>query len=276
VLAGQFEERVLQVRLVHAELLSHDLVAGQHGDDPVRRIAGAADHDDIAPADDVGDPWHAGQHGVADRSGRAELDPLRYLDPLGEPGGRVLHHDAALVDQRHPVTEPLGLLHEMADEHDRDPSVPGALDQLPGVAPGLRVKARGQLVEHRDPRAADQRQRDRQPLLLAAGQLPERRVALAGEPERLQQRPPVGGRPVEGAVQVEGLGHPQLGRQLALLELRPEQLRQLCAIPQRVEPQHPQLAAVRLAQPLNAFDGGGLAGAVRAEDPEDLTLGDGE
>ena len=67
------------------------------------------------------------------------------------------------------------------------PRVADALDQRPGLAPGLRVQAGGQLVEDRQPRAADERERDRQALLLAAGELAERRVARLPEPELLDQ-----------------------------------------------------------------------------------------
>ena len=61
----------------------------------------------------------AGQQPVVERHGRAELDPLPGLDPLGQPGRGVHGHDPARVDQRHPVAEPLGLLHEVGDEQDR-------------------------------------------------------------------------------------------------------------------------------------------------------------
>jgi len=43
-----------------------------------------------------------------------------------------------------------------------------------------------------------------------------------------------------------------------------------------VESGDPYAAGVGDPQPLDALDGGGLAGPVRAEDPEDLALLDGE
>jgi len=77
-------------------------------------------------------------------------------------------------DQGHPVAEPFGFLHEVGDQHDRDPPVTHALDQLPGVPPGLRVQAGGELVEDRYLGRPEKGQRDREPLLLAAGQLAAR------------------------------------------------------------------------------------------------------
>ena len=61
-------------------------------------------------------------------------------------------------------------------------------DDLPGGPPRLRVHAGGRLVQEDQLRPADQRQRQRQPLLLAAG---ERPVA------RARRRPP--GRPARAA-----------------------------------------------------------------------------
>jgi hypothetical protein len=61
------------------------------------------------------------------------------------------------------------------------PAGADALDQRPGVAPGLRVEAGGQLVEHGHLRAPGQRQRDRERLLLAAGQLAVPGAALPGQ-----------------------------------------------------------------------------------------------
>ena len=81
---------------------------------------------------------------------------------------------------------------------------------------------------------------------------------------------------VEGGVQLQRLPDGELRLQLALLELGAEQPGDPLVVGDRVEARDPHRAAVRDAQALDAFDGGGLAGAVRAEDPEDLPLLDGE
>jgi len=72
----------------------------------------------------------------------------------------------------------------------------------PGIAARLRIQPRGELVEHHHLGLTDQGQRDRQPLLLAAGQLAELGVGLARQPEHVHQLTPVGRSPVEGAVKL--------------------------------------------------------------------------
>jgi len=66
------------------------------------------------------------------------------------------------------------------------------------------------------------------------------------------------------------------GAGFALLELDAEEPGQLGAVGARVEPGDADGARVGLAQPLQALDGRRLPCAVRAEDPEDLPLFDGE
>ena len=146
----------------------------------------------------------------------------------------------------------------------------------PGVAPGGGVQPRRQLVEHRDLRVADERQRDREPLALAAGELGERAVLQPVEPQRGRQLARVGRRAVEGREQVERLADAQPVGQLGLLELRAEELAQRGGVRRGVVPEDADGPAVALPEPLDALDGGGLAGAVGAEDPEDLALLDGE
>jgi len=248
----------------------------QHRGDGVQRVAVAGDHHDITPVDDAGHLGQALEQPVFKRNGRAELDPLLGLHPLGQRGRGVQRHDPASVDQRHPVAQPLGLLHEVGDEHDRDAPVAHALDQLPGVPPGLRVQAGGQLVQHRHAWVADEGQRDRQPLLLAAGELAERRPGLGRDTQDLHQLPPVSRGLVEGAVQLQSLGHPEPVGQPAFLQLGPEPLGQLGPVPLRVEPEHADLAAIRCPQPLDALHGRGLARPVGAEDAEDLPFLNGE
>ena len=139
---------------------------------------------------------------------------------------------------RDPVAEPLRLVDEMGHQDHRDPAVPDPLDQLPGAAPGGRVKARGELVKDHDARLADQGQGNRQPLLLAAGQFPIVVVALGGQAEDIQQFPRVGWLAVERGVQRRCLADPQLFRQRTLLQLDADPLADLGPVALRVQAEH--------------------------------------
>ena len=99
------------------------------------------------------------------------------------PAGVSSATSAAAVDDGDPIGEALGLLHEVRDQQDGHAPVADRLDQLPRLAAGLRVEAGRQLVEDRDLGIADQGQRDREPLLLPAGQVLVGGVALVGRAE---------------------------------------------------------------------------------------------
>ena len=84
--------------------------------------------------------------------------------------------------------------------------------------------------------------------------------------------------PVEAAEQRDRLGDGELIAQLRVLELDAEALAQR-ASPGAVVPVHPQdfdRSGVGDREPFEDLDGGGLAGAVGAEQPEALAGFDGE
>ena len=242
----------------------------QHG---VDEFSGPGDDDVLALVLDPGYLGQLGQQPVVEGRRGQEPDGLSAPGPRGQAGRGVQRDDASLVDQRYPVAQPFGFLHEVRDQHDRHAAVADTLDQFPGVAAGLRIQAGGHLVEYRDLRLADERQRDRQPLPLAAGQGPVVVVAFRGEPQRLGQLADVGRVAVERPVHVEDLPDPQRGRQRARLELHPDDLVHFVPVGLRVEAHQPDRARVRRPEPDGALDGGGFARPVRAEDAEDLALG---
>ena len=180
------------------------------------------------------------------------------------------------AEDGHPVGEPLGLLHQVRDEEDGHAAIADRLDQVPRLAAGLRVEPGRQLVEDRDLRPADERQGDRQALLLAARQVPVGRVALVVEPEVVDQLARIGRVSVERGEQVERLADGDPVGQLALLELDADEGPQSVAVPPGIEPEHADRAGVGRPQTGDRLDGRGLAGAVRSEDAEDLALLDGE
>ena len=164
----------------------------------------------------------------------------------------------------------------MGDEEDGDAPVADRLDELPGLATRLRVEARRQLVEDRDLRLAHERERDREALLLATGQVPVLRVALLGQPEVVDEGPGVFGILVERCEQLDRLHDGHAVRQLALLELDADDRPQPIPILSRIEPEDADRPAVGLAQAGDRLDCRRLASTVRAEDAENLAFLDGE
>ena len=181
--------------------------------------------------------------------------------------------DAPRVDQRHPVAEVLSLLHVVGYQQGRDAPVTHRPDQVPGVAPGLRVQPGRQLVQHRDRRPPDQGERDRQSLLLSAREVPEERPALVGQAQGRHELLRVVRVPVEGGVEQQGLCGSQLRRLGALLQLHAHPLAQHGVVHERIEAEHPDSPCVRHAEPDDALHGRRLASAVGAEQAEDLALG---
>ena len=110
---------------------------------------------------------------------RLDGDAGGRVEPADQRGRRAELQDLAVVHDGHPVAEHLGLVHVVGGQHDRAPGVVDAAQQVPQVAPGLRVERRRRLVEEHQLRVVHQRAGDRQPLLLAAGQLLGRSSALS-------------------------------------------------------------------------------------------------
>ena len=75
----------------------------------------------------------------------------------------------------------LGLVHVVGGQHDRAASVAKVADHVPELPARLRVQTGGRLVKEQKLGVADQGDGDRQPLLLAAGELLDEGVRLAFE-----------------------------------------------------------------------------------------------
>ena len=99
----------------------------------------------------------------------------------GQLDGLPVAITPAAVDDVHLVGEPLGLVHEVRGQHDRHAVGAQLVDQVPGGAPGLRVHAGGRLVEEDQLGSAHDGHRQREPLLLAAGEPAVRRAAAGAQ-----------------------------------------------------------------------------------------------
>ena len=116
------------------------------------------------------------------------------------------------------VGEPLGLVHVVRGEHDRDAVVAQLLEQLPDGAADAGVEAGGGLVDEHQLGAADQRHRQAEPLLLAAGEPAVRRAAAVAEAEPLDQQPDVERVGVQPGDVAQHLDRPDAAPRAAALE----------------------------------------------------------
>ena len=119
--------------------------------------------------------------------GRHDHRPLRAV-PLDQRGRSVDVDDAAVIDDRHPVAEALGFLHQVGRQEHGLAALADPAHQIPDRPPRLRIEAGRQLVQEHDLRVVHQRQGDEQPLLLSARQRHEPGVALVVESELPEQR----------------------------------------------------------------------------------------
>ncbi len=139
-----------------------------------------------------------------------------------------------------------------------------------GSMPGRR------LVEEDELGPADERERERQALLLPARHAPHERVLRLPQPDEVEEPVGVVGRVVVRGEQPEGLEGADTGIEAALLEHHADPGAQARAVTHGVETEDPHGPAVGRAVALEDLDRGGLAGAVGPEEAEHLAGGDGE
>ena len=100
--------------------------------------------------------------------------------------GRALGDDPAVVDDRQPVGQRVGLLEVVGREEDRRARLAQAADLVPHPGSRLRVEAGRRLVEEQDRRAMDDAEPDVEPALHAARVGGDRPVGGRLEVERRQ------------------------------------------------------------------------------------------
>ena len=103
--------------------------------------------------------------------GEAQLDHLALDVLLDERTRRALGHDLALIHDHEPVAELLGLVHVVRREHERHALLLQPVEAVPERVACLRVEPRRRLVEQHQVGIVDERPRDRQPALHAAGEM---------------------------------------------------------------------------------------------------------
>ena len=101
--------------------------------------------------------------------------------------GHALLHDPALVHEDDAIADVPCEVHLVRDDEHGHARAGEVAHDDEHLADELRVERRGDLVEEHDVRVHHQRPRDRDPLLLAAGELMRVLVGLLLEPDHGQQ-----------------------------------------------------------------------------------------
>src|SRR4051794_23915682 len=191
-----------------------------------------------------------------------------------ERGGRAHLEDAALLDDRHAVAERLRLVEVVRRQQHRLAQSLQRADGAPRGPPRGRVEARRRLVEEDELGVADEREGEVQPAQLAAGQRPRQRVLLALQACDVEHLVDVPGARVEAGPVGDGLAHADVAVHARGLQDDADPLaegaRALLGVV--AEDRHDAARAAPVA--LEHLDGRRLAGAVGAEEPEDLAAGD--
>ena len=149
--------------------------------------------DAVEPLGALGERRGISLHGQRDQR-------LGAVPPL-QLGGRVDGERLAVVDDRDPLAQLVGLLHVVRREQRRLPGAVEVLEDPPEVDPRLGVDAGGRLVEEEHPRLVHERAGHHQPLRETAREVEDHRVGALGERELLEQL--VGSRPGAGARDAE-------------------------------------------------------------------------
>src|SRR5690242_1814964 len=86
--------------------------------------------------------------------------------------------DFPVIDDRHAVAENLRLVHVVRRQHDRAAERFELGDQIPELAPRLRIESRSRLVEKEQVGVADYRAGECKALLLPTGKFSDARIAF--------------------------------------------------------------------------------------------------
>jgi hypothetical protein len=231
-------------------------------------------------------------HGLA-VDGQLAIDPRELADHHvgGEPEADDGLRTRRLVDQfvrgaerdessgrddRDAVREPVGLFHVVGGEQDGLADVAQARHDVPRLPASRRVEPGGGLVEEEQIGVADQPEREIDPAALPAGQRPGAFVGLAAESDEVDHLVDVPRAGVEAGVVPQEFAGTEPVLHPGFLQDDPDPLTVGATAGLRVAAEHLDVPARPLPVALEDLHRGRLAGAVRADDRDDLALLDGE
>jgi hypothetical protein len=216
-------------------------------------------------------------HEVGGVLGGVDLE-LPVLDPLhlgggrggaGELVGRAVGDDAPAREDEDPLGQLLGLVEVVGGEQDRGAVEVGEpVDELVELPARVRVEPGGRLVQEQQGRAADDAEGHVEAAALPAREGLDPLPGLRGEADHVEQllgAPRLGVGPVVVGEVRHDVAHLPLAVVAPLLEHDAEPGAPGLVAAGRVDAEHLHVAVGAAAEALEDLDGGGLAGAVGAE-----------
>ena len=131
-------------------------------------------------------PGEPDEHVLEGHLAVGDLANLGVVLVLGDQVLRCLtRQQRAVVDDRDAIADGLGLLHRMGGQEDAPALLSDVLDPTPELTTGLRIETSRRLVEQQQRRIVNDRDVQREALLLSARELLERLARLTLEPDLL-------------------------------------------------------------------------------------------
>jgi hypothetical protein len=209
----------------------------------------------------------ARQHGVGLEAQHVARGRLQQF------AGAVQRDHAALLEHRDAVAQRLGFFQVVGGQQHGAALLVELGDELPQRLAQLDVDTGGGLVEHDHRRLVHQRLRHQHAALHAARELAHVGRGLVGEAEAVQQLVDPGVVVLDAEVarlDAQRLAHVEEGVEHQLLRHDAELAARLGVVALHVEAVHADGAGRGARQPREHADQGGLAGAVGAEQAEEL------
>src|ERR1035438_820108 len=205
---------------------------------------------------------------IAVRAAGLELNHMMAAKAIDQFRRSSFGNDHAVIDDGKPIAEPFRFIHVMRGEQHRPAFPLEDANDLPELSTALWIKSSRRLIEKQDSRVADERSRNRQTLLLAAGKLSHPTLRFLGELKFLEHFRRSARFVVKTGEELNGLSHRQLLRQPGFLQRNPDPLTQLARIVTPLMAKDADFPRRRSQQTLKDFDGRGLPCTVRTKQTE--------
>src|SRR5580704_1740024 len=269
LMLGQLQVHVFEGRARDLEVGQLDSVRHRPGGEVIEgagRVRGLQDGEPVLPAH-----WE-GQRGCGDPVRELEADVGQLLCRRAQGFGGALSDHFSRCDHADTVGKVLRLVHVVRGQNDGFAEGPHVAHDLPGGTARRGVETGGRFVEKDELGIAHQAERDVEATLLAAGKLADPLAGLLGEPDQVDDlRGRSRGR-VIASIELDELDDREHRRHGRFLKHQPHPLPEVAPARLWVDPEHGHGARVPLPVALEDFNRGGLAGTVRSQKAEDLSL----